>query len=191
MGMTRWTPTLDRLVRTAATTTHDEERGRALAVLMLTPQGPAVASAYATQLSEAWLDHESTLVDDALGALSWVVQPGQADELVELAFRTATDPVTALTAAGAAGNARVTRRTAARIAARTSGLAAEQLRRPHPDPKSMARAHAYLLGMWGQTRRLEDLAGQAALEGVSPEWLTSFRWWLELPRWARPDALPR
>lgn len=191
MGMTRWTPTLDRLVRTAATTTHDEERGRALAVLMLTPQGPAVASAYATQLSEAWLDHESTLVDDALGALSWVVQPGQADELVELAFRTATDPVTALTAAGAAGNARVTRRTATRIAARTSALAAEQLRRPHPDPKSMARAHAYLLGMWGQTRRLEDLAGQAALEGVSPEWLTSFRWWLELPRWARPDPLPR
>ena len=55
----------------------------------------------------------------------------------------------------------------------------------------MARAHAYLLGMWGQTRRLEELAGQAALDGASTEWLTSFRWWLELPRWARPDALPR
>jgi hypothetical protein len=191
MGMTRWTSTLDRLVRTAVTTTHDEERGRALAVLMLTPQAPAVASAYATRLSEAWLNDEPTLVDDALGALSWVAQPGQADELVELAFQAANDPITTLTAAGAAANARVTRRTAARITARTSALAADQLRRAHPDPKSLARAHAYLLGMWGQTERLADLAGQASLHGVSREWLTSFQWWLELPEWARPDPLPR
>jgi hypothetical protein len=173
------------------TTTHDEERGRALAVLMLTPQAPAVASAYATQLSEAWFNDEPTLIDDALGALSWVAQPGQADELVELAFQAVTDPVTTLTAAGAAGNVRVTSSTADRITARTSALAADQLRRRHPDPQSLARAHAYLLGMWGQTERLADLAGQAALHGVSPEWLRSFQWWLDLPAWARPEPLPR
>jgi hypothetical protein len=188
--MTRWTPTLDRLVRTAASTTHDEERGRALAVLMLTPQAPAVASAYATQLAEAWLHDEATLVDDALGALSWVIQPEQAEELVELAFEAATDPITTLTAAGAAGNARVTQRTAARITARTSALAAEQLRRPHPHPRSAARAHAYLLGMWGRTAHLEDLAAQATHHADSAEWLTAFRWWLDLPAWARPIALP-
>ena len=189
MGMTRWPPTLDRLVRTAATTTHDEERGRALAVLMLTPQAPAVASAYATQLAEAWFNDEPTLIDDALGALSWVIQPSQAQELVELAFQAATDPITTLTSAGAAGNARVSRRTAARLTARTSALAAQQLRRAHPDPKSLARAHAYLLGMWGQTRRLAELAEEAAAHGASPEWHTSFRWWLELPAWATPDPL--
>ena len=100
MRMTRWAPSLDRLFRIAATTTHDEERGQALAVLMLTPQAPAVASAYATQLSEAWLNDEPTLIDDALGALSWLVQPEHAEELVELAFQAATDPITALTAVG-------------------------------------------------------------------------------------------
>lgn len=190
LGMTRWPPTLDRLVRTAAMTTHDEERGRALAVLMLTPQAPAVAAAYATQLAEAWFDDEATLVDDALGALSWVVQPEQAEELVELAFRAATDPITTLTAAGAAGNARVTRATAARITTTTSALAAEQLRRDHPDPKSLARAHAYLLGMWGQRDRLAELTDLAGRQAASPEWLTSCRWWLELPAWAQPDPLP-
>jgi hypothetical protein len=191
MRMTRWAPSLDRLFRIAATTTHDEERGRALAVLMLTPQAPAVASAYATQLSEAWLNDEPTLVDDALGALSWLVQPEQAEELVELAFQAATDPITALTASGAASNARVSRETAARIATWTSRLASEQLRRPQPDPKSLARAHAYLLGMWGQTERLEELSALASQPGVRPEWQTSCRWWLDLPGWARPDPLPR
>jgi len=48
MSMTRWTTTRVRLGRTAVTTTHDEERGRALAVVVLTPRAPAVASAYAT-----------------------------------------------------------------------------------------------------------------------------------------------
>ena len=191
MRMTRWAPSLDRLFRVAATTTHDEERGQALAVLMLTPQAPAVASAYATQLSEAWLNDEPTLIDDALGALSWLVQPEHAEELVELAFRAASDPITALTASGAAGNARVPPETAARITTWTSRLASDQLRRPQPDPKSLARAHAYLLGMWGQTQRLDELAAQAAKHGASPEWLTSFRWWLVLPGWARPDALSR
>ena len=105
--------------------------------------------------------------------------------MVELAFQAATDPITTLTAAGAAGNARVSRDAAARITGRTSTLAAEQLRRTHPDAKSLARAHAYLLGMWGQRRHLEDLAGQAAREGASPEWATSLRWWLDLPAWAR------
>jgi hypothetical protein len=188
-GMTRWPPTLDRLVRTAATTTHDEERGRALAVLMLTPQAPAVASAYATQLAEAWFNDEPTLIDDALDALSWLSQPSQAEELVELAFQAATDPITTLTSAGAAANARVSRRTATRITAGTSALAAQQLRQEHPDPKSLARAHAYLLGMWGQTRRLSELAEEAARHGASPEWHTSFQWWLDLPDWARPDPL--
>jgi hypothetical protein len=191
MRMTRWAPTLDRLFRIAAATTHDEERGQALAVLMLTPQAPAFAAAYATQLSEAWLNDEPTLIDDALGALSWLVQPEHAEELVELAFRAATDPVTALTASGAAGNARVAPETAARLTTLTSRLASEQLRRSQPDPKSLARAHAYLLGMWGQTQRLEDLAAQAAQHGASPEWLASFRWWLDLPEWARPDPLTR
>ncbi len=190
MRMTRWAPSLDRLFRIAATTTHDEERGQALAVLMLTPQAPAVASAYATQLSEAWLNDEPTLIDDALGALSWLVQPEHAEELVELAFQAATDPITALTASGAAGNARVSSETATRITTWTSRLASEQLRRPQPDPKSLARAHAYLLGMWGQTQRLDELAALAAQHGASPEWLTSFRWWLDLPGWAQPDALP-
>jgi hypothetical protein len=156
---------------------------------MLTPQAPAVAAAYATQLSEAWFNDEPTLLDDALGALSWVIQPHQAEELVELAFQAATDPITTLTSAGAAGNARVSRRTAARITARTSALASEQLRRSHPDPKSLARAHAYLLGMWGQTRRLAELAEDAHRHGVSPEWHTSFQWWLDLPEWARPEPL--
>ena len=190
MSMTRWAPSLDRLVRTVATTTHDEERGQALAVLMLTPQAPAVAAAYAARLTAARTHDEPTLVDDALGVLSWLIQPDQAEELVDLAFWAGTDPITTLTAAGAAGNARVNLGTAARITARTSALAAEQLRQAHPDPKSVARAHAYLLGMWGQTSRLEDLARQAAAHGASPEWLTSFRWWLDLPSWARPYPLP-
>ena len=191
MRMTRWAPSLDRLFRIAATTTHDEERGRALAVLMMTPQAPAVAAAYATQLSEAWLNDEPTLIDDALGALSWLVQPEHAEELVELAFQAAADPITALTASGAAGNARVSRAKAARITTWTSRLASEQLRRPQPDPKSLARAHAYLLGMWGQTQRLEVLFAQAAEHGASREWQTSFRWWLDLPAWAQPDPLSR
>ena len=134
-SMTRWAPTLDRLVRTVATTTHDEERGQALAVLMLTPQAPALAAAYAAQLRSASTHDEPTLVDDALGVLSWLVQPDQAEDLVELAFRAGTDPITTLTAAGAAGNARVSRRTAARITSRTSALAAEQLQRAARRPE--------------------------------------------------------
>ena len=191
MSMTRWTTTLDRLVRTAVTTTHDEERGRALAVLMLTPQAPAVASAYATQLVRGVVQRRA----DAhrrrprRALLGGPARTGRRARRAGLPGR--HRPHHHAHRRRAAGNARVTRRTAARITARTSALAADQLRRRHPDPKSLARAHAYLLGMWGQTERLADLAGQAALHGVSPEWLTSFQWWLDLPAWARPEPLPR
>ena len=139
----------------------------------------------------AWRNDEPTLVDDALGALSWLVQPDQAEELVELAFRAATDPITTLDRRrGRRQRPSEPRRPPPESRADQPRSPPSSFSRRKPTRKSLARAHAYLLGMWGQTPRLEDLPAQAAARGASPEWLTSFRWWLDLPAWARPHPLP-
>ncbi len=115
----------------------------------------------------------------------------QADELVELAFQAAHRP----------------HHHADRRRSRRQRPGHPPDRRPHHEPHQRARRRPAAQDARrpeepgprtriparhvGPDSRLADLAGRRPLHGASPEWLTSFRWWLDLPAWARPHPLPR
>ena len=141
MRMTRWAPTLDRLLRLAATTTHDEERGQALAVLMLTPQARPSARR-ATQLSEAWLNDEAhphrRRPRCAVVAGSARARRGARPARLPGGHRPHHRPH----GVGSRRQRPGLPETAAHITTWTARLASEQLRRSQPDPKSLARPRA-------------------------------------------------
>ncbi|MEO7061213.1 MAG: helix-turn-helix transcriptional regulator [Lapillicoccus sp.] len=195
----RWAPQLQMLVARATTLTHDEARGNALAVLMLSPQGVVVGEAYAAELVRALESGQHVLADDALSVLSWLAQPGDIPALLRIVVDPATPPVPSMQAAIAVGNCRpdaVVSRwrsepdrrvvpTRDEVARRVRSSALAQILAPGPDPRSTARGHCYILGMYGRRDILLEVAA-ASHDYAAIEWCRAARWWLDLPTWAQP-----
>ncbi len=200
----RWAPQLRRLISRTTSVTHDDARGNALAVLMLSPQGPAVGDAYAAELRRALAQGQRVLADDALSVLSWLLQPGDIPTLLDLVVDPAGEVVPAMQAAIAIGNCRPgaaamwrqqpDRRSVVdrdEICSRVFASARLRIPTPGADPRSTARGHCYLLGMASRTDLLGEIilsARQHAEAGCAgaAEWVMAAQWWHDRPEWARP-----
>lgn len=192
----RWAPSLQRLVRTVTSVTHDEERGTALGILMLSPQGPVVGSAFAGELATFVADGQSLLADDTLLVLSWLLPHDDVPLLLDVALDPRVEPVGAMQAAIAVGNARLDDTTAVPTPQGSSVTARDVVRRVTAAAErsideggagaaATARGLGYVLGMYGCFERIDRLARVAGHHGRT-EWVDTLRWWQELPGWARP-----
>lgn len=188
-------PVLRRLLATATATTDEESRSNALAVLMLSPQGPVLGSSYAAELHTAVQRGDEVAVHESLSVLTWLTQPEDLDALTELVVHPRTDPEIVMEAAIAAGNCREPRsgRSIARerrvfeaSLAWTQGPAAANHRPDEPEPlRQRLRGLVYFLGIRGRLDLVAALAG--AIDASTPHAQVPrgvVEWWLGL----RPEV---
>lgn len=186
-------PVLRELIQTAIGNTHDEDRSNALAILMLSPQGAPIGSAYADELRQARSVGHTVGVHESLSVLTWLLQPDDVDTLAELMCEPGTDAVTSMEAAIAIGNRRPTdEQSAQKLADRVLGSAESHLDQvPRGGEgvaeadRCLARGHAYVLGMHGRLEQLHALKARldAGARGRRA-WSDAVGWWLNLPPWA-------
>uniref|UniRef100_UPI00322196E2 hypothetical protein n=1 Tax=Intrasporangium sp. TaxID=1925024 RepID=UPI00322196E2 len=98
-------PVLDTVIGAALGETNEETSGNALAILMLSPQGPVVGRAYVDELVEALRSGDEVATHECLAVLSWLMQPEALDVLTDLACDPGTDDDVAYAALNAVGNA--------------------------------------------------------------------------------------
>lgn len=184
-------PVLRRLLGTATATTDDESRSHALGVLMLSPQGRVLGSAYAAELRSALERRDDVAAQECLCVLSWVTQPKDLGGLTDLALDPSVPPVMSLEAAVAVGNC-------LEEASPTRGLREQRIfetardlvrsRSGASDPgagealRQRLRGLVYVLGMRGRLDLVSALA--EAIDPTSPHAVICrgvTDWWLRLP----------
>jgi hypothetical protein len=186
---------LDRLLETALGSTNEEDRGNALAILMISPQGSVVGRAYAAELRSAHAAGDLVAQLESLSVLSWLGQPDDLDLFTDIACSPSASSDLVMEAAIAAANcadpgsaARVAReeRVHRRLADILSG-GGDVASRAAP-----LRGLTYVLGMRSrfdlveQLRRRLDDATPPVDPPVSEVARGVFDWWLGLPAHIRP-----
>ncbi len=185
-------PTLKQLITEATSVTGEDSRGKALTVLMLTPQGPAIGATYAATLRWARRNGHEELVDEALSVLSWLLPPADLPTLLEVAADPVSSPVQVLQALVAVGNCRPASAAATSsadiIATDVRDSALRAMTASVADPDSIARGHLYVLGMYGRADLVATLVKPSRRRAVPLAWTQSIEAWTVLPPWAWPSA---
>lgn len=189
-------PVLDTLIGAALGESNEETSGNALAVLMLSPQGPVVGMAYVEELIEALRTGDRVAAHECLAALSWLMQPEALDLLTDLACDPGSDVDLAYEASNAVGNSEEPAGPArgardARILARLRQVIRETTRPGAAE--SLIRGYAYALGMRDRYDLIDDLLGDLSagrLRATSPEITRQagrlLGWWRDIPEHLRP-----
>jgi hypothetical protein len=189
-------PVLDAVIAAAIGETNEETNGNALAVLMLSPQGPVVGRAYIEELRAALRDGNDVAAHECLSVLSWLMQPEALDLVTEVACDPGGNVDLAYEAATAVGNCiepvgPVREAREARLLARLTDVVREGARAA--DAEALLRGHAYALGMRGRYDLLEGVISDldaGRLQAASPALATMTRdligWWQGVPEHVRP-----
>lgn len=189
-------PILDAVIAAAIGETNEETNGTALALLMLSPQGPVVGRAYVAELVDALSGDNPVAAHECLAVLSWLAQPEALDVLTDIVCDPTADRDLIYEAANALGNcvedagpARTARD--ARLLARLTDIVRMSTAAGQAD--SLIRGFAYALGMRGRydllERLLDDLDSgrlEAASPQVSARACNLLGWWRALPPHIRP-----
>lgn len=197
-------PVLERLLDEALGFANEENRGNALAVLMLSPQGRAVGRAVGRELTEALRAGDEVAAHECLAILSYLGQPEDLDTVTAIAVHPGAPPDRALEAAVVVGNCPDVDEASGlvrveRIRARVAELVAG---RAPAEPT--LRGLTYVLGMRGRFDVIAELAaglGPATTAGYAAGLApaaeraraaagATFGWWLDLPEHLRPVAHP-
>ena len=190
-------PTLKQLITEATSMTGEDSRGKALTVLTLTPQAPAIGATYAATLRWARQNGHEELVAEALSVLSWLLPPADLPTLLDLAADPVSWPVQlqALLAVGncrpgsaASGDVATDTLTADTIATQVRDSALRAMTGPGADPESIARGHLYVLGMYGRAELVATLVKPGRRRAVPPTWTQGIAAWTVLPSWAWPPV---
>ncbi|MDN5797496.1 MAG: hypothetical protein L0H79_17340 [Intrasporangium sp.] len=190
-------PVLDSVIGAAIGESNEETSGSALAVLMLSPQGPVVGRAYVDELVQSLIGGDLVAAHECLAVLSWLMRPESLDVLTDLASDPEVDAEIAYEAFNAVGNAGEpagpTQR--ARDELLHDGLVTvvRETTKPPPRSEGLIRGHAYALGMRGRydllSAVLDDLDSgrlQAASPVVEAQARALLGWWRDVPDHVRP-----
>ncbi|MBB2986647.1 hypothetical protein [Terracoccus luteus] len=197
-------PELQLLVDTALGSTDEHDRGMALSVLMLVPQGHWVGRAQAQQLREALAADDDVAALETLAVLSWLVQSEDAPLLVDLALDPTRPAALAAEAATVLGNITdrdagqavdADRRLALGIFTALRGIPDDTRRlgaRTGATPDAVLRVHgfAYALGMRGRFDLMAGIRNSPLLteHEYGAELAGILDYWLDLPEHIRPPA---
>lgn len=189
-------PVLDAVIAAAIGETNEETNGTALALLMLSPQGPVVGRAYVTELVDALSSGNAVAAHECLAVLSWLAQPEALDVLTDIVCDATADRDLVYEAANALGNcvedpSSARRERDARLIARLTEIVRTSTVAGQAD--SLIRGFAYTLGMRGRYDMLDGLLSDldsGRLEPAVPEVAARARnllnWWSALPAHIRP-----
>lgn len=190
-------PVLDTVIGAAIGETNEETNGNALAILMLSPQGPVVGRAYIEELRDALHHNHHVAAHECLSVLSWLMQPEALDLVTDIACDPSADVDLAYESANAAGNcveapgpAREARD--ARLLARLTDVVRDGAGRL-ADSEALVRGHAYALGMRDRYDLIDgvvDDLDSGRLVASSPALASRARgalgWWQAIPPHLRP-----
>ncbi len=201
---------LAQLLASSLGQAHEESRSHALAILMLSPQGPIVGHAYAAELARAHAAGDRVASHECLSVLSWLNQPEDLALPTDLVCSLGTDPEIASAAGISVGNtAEPAGPEHEARDARLAGAAVElarsmsrQASRPASQPGSHGSADAelrtlryrwrglaYALAMRGRYDLLRDVLQAPPADGPGAGVARSaLRWWLDLPVHLQPLA---
>ncbi|HET8593810.1 MAG TPA: hypothetical protein VFM07_01085 [Intrasporangium sp.] len=189
-------PVLDTVIAAAIGETNEETNGSALAVLMLSPQGPVVGRAYVEELRVALRDGNHVAAHECLSVLSWLMHPEALDPITDIACDPDVDVDLAYEAANVTGNCVEPQGPAkeardARLLARLTDVV--QAKRRPAEAEALIRGHAYALGMRGRYDLLDGVVSDlesGRLRAASPALARKTRdllgWWQDIPDHVRP-----
>lgn len=191
-------PVLETVIGAAIGETNEETNGNALAVLMLSPQGPVVGGAYVDELQEALRQGNNVAAHECLAVLSWLMHPPALDVMTDIACDPQVDVDLAYEAANATGNC-VEPPGPSREArdVRLLGRLTQVVREGGGPAKAEAlvRGYAYALGMRGRHDLLHSVVSDldsGVLSAASPALAAKTRslltWWQDLPEHVRPAS---